>query len=246
MPSNGFSKIIIIIISAVVLISIVILVWQYWQTGKTTISSSVISPSRQEEGKEGEFSEIPSIPEEAAGPKTEKANGRPPLEVLKNMEYQLFECPTSSDYYSDRYDYLFDKAVCKVKLKNGEYDFYEKISEYPGSYSAGFEVTFHEGPTFADLNNDNIDDALVTLRVYGGGTGSIPYLAAVIIDGDEYRNIDTIEIPGDGVYIDSINKGIITIHSELKYESDSYLLKISFSEEKGFEMLESKRVPPGF
>jgi hypothetical protein len=252
MPSNGFSKLIIIIISAVVLISTVILVWQYWQTGKTTIPPSVISPPKQEEGKEGEFSEIPSIPEEAAGPKTEKANGRPPLEVLKNMEYQLFECPTSSSIDNDdaeeKFNHLYLKAICRVKLDNGRYSFCEKnlqmCLDFWGSYVEEYDVDFSEAK-FVDLNNDNMSDALVELRVFYGGNASELYLASVIIKGNEYHNRDTIAIPchdvnSCSIYSFSVDNGIITLYTQGKYEESCHILRLRFSEDEGFKVIEKK------
>ena len=251
MLQKGFSKITILIIGLAVLASAAILTWQYWQMNKNTIFSPGASPFNQ---KESESAKASSTIPEAVKPPSGGSNEKLSLEMLKNMEYQLFECPTSSDNDDNdpdlRYYYLYKKAICKVKLEDGEYDFYEKISERPGLYESAYEpgfVVVFSGATFADLNNDNINDALVTLRAFAGGTGNTTYLAAVIIAGDEYRNVDTITIPGDraGVEITSIKEGIITIYSPLWYELYANVLKISFSEEKGFEIIERKTVPQG-
>ncbi len=165
------------------------------------------------------------------------------LEALKNMEYYLFECPTSSEKYTDEFYYLYDKEVCEFKLANGEYDFSDKITEGDHGYFVSFS-----NATFADLNNDKIDEALVILRTYYGGTGSSAYLAAVMVDESGYKNMDTIGIPSGGeggVEITSIDNGIITIET-FEYH-DPILLKriimqVSFSEEKGFEII---KVPLG-
>lgn len=249
MFQKGFSKITILIICNVALILTFILVWQYWQAGKTTTIPSLVVFPNQEGGDKDELSNTFSISREITGPKAKKANGRPPLEVLKNMEYQLFECPTSSDNYSDRYYYLRDKGICMVKLENGEYDFYEKISERPGFYESGFVVSFSEA-AFADLNNDNVDDALVTLRVYGGGTGSTIYLAIVMIKGDEYYNTDTVAIPCDGVTdcfnpSFSVDKETITVYIQ---GEACYILLLRFSETEGLKVIEKKYLdyPCGF
>ena len=249
MFQKGFSKITILITGLTILVSAIILTWQYWQTNKNTIFSPEASPFNQ---KESEATKASSIVSEAVKPPSKGFNERLSLEMLKNMEYQLFECPTSSDNNDPdpdiRFYHLYNKEICKVKLKDGDYDFSEKLSEELGFYQgSGFNVLF-SGATSTDLNKDNIQDALVTLRAFAGGTGNTAYLAAVIADkGGGYRNVDTIAIPGDRVSVDitSIKDGIITIETEGHYDLYYSILKIAFSEEKGFKIIERKTVPQG-
>jgi len=165
------------------------------------------------------------------------------LKILKNMEYQLFECPTSSAGYADEFYYRYEKEICKVKLENGEYDFSEKITE--GDH--GYFVSFSDA-TSADLNNDKIDDALVVLRTFSGGTDSTAWLAAVIVDENGYRNADTLIVTGGGrggIEITSINNGIIEMCASQWYEPITHIITISFSEENGFKIIKEEQVVSG-
>ncbi|MCK5591246.1 MAG: DKNYY domain-containing protein [Candidatus Pacebacteria bacterium] len=157
--------------------------------------------------------------------------------MLKNSDYQLFKCPTDTELNGD--NYFFNKTVCKIQLKDGEYDFSDIISD-----GGGFRVGFY-GAIFSDLDGDGIDEALVTLRVFYGGNGNTAYIAVVKLENDKLYNTDTILIPGSrqSAEIISVNSNIITVSSYGHYDLKGYIYKIKFTETGRLEMLEKKEFP---
>ncbi len=100
-------------------------------------------------------------------------------------------------------------ALTKEILSNAEYH----ISDY-GSFKLtnGFfrnqeqQVRIWGGKTitFGDLNNDGIKDAVTLLTINGGGSGMFEYLAAVINDKGNLKNVAS-EFLGDRVVVKNIS-----------------------------------------
>lgn len=101
--------------------------------------------------------------------------------------------------------YIIDDR--EVELKDGQ----GESSVVEGSATMA-KTTLLSGPAFADLNGDNIKDAVVILRDEPGGSGLFYHVAAVLSGIEKSHSTNTLFL-GDRIRIQSISidSGIITV-----------------------------------
>ncbi len=113
-----------------------------------------------------------------------------------------------------------DSASSNIDLGNTTFTVNDKsVSLVNGSFeesvvgsSGAFRVKLLEGSAFADVNDDNVRDAVVLLREETGGTGIFYYTAVVLADGGTGTATNSVFI-GDRIRIKkiTIEQGVISI-----------------------------------
>jgi hypothetical protein len=113
--------------------------------------------------------------------------------------------------------------------------------------SATINTTILEGPAFADLNGDNINDAVVILRQETGGSGIFFYAEALLSKGDSSTGIATNAITlGDRIHIQSIDinqQGIISITILDRKDNEPFTAVPTVEKTFQFKLLGNTLVP---
>ncbi len=113
--------------------------------------------------------------------------------------------------------------------------------------SSTVNTTILEGPAFADLNGDNINDAVVILRQETGGSGVFFYTAALLSKGDSSTGIATNAITlGDRIHIQSIDinqQGIISISILDRKDNEPFTAVPTVEKTFQFKLLGNTLVP---
>ncbi len=136
-------------------------------------------------------------------------------------------------------EYLIDDGENeRVKLHNGTFE----KAIVPGSASK-IRATLGSTSSIADINNDNIEDAVVTLRVNYGGSGTFSYLALLLNEVDNMNNVDTVFL-GDRIIVKSIriSTNFITVTLLKRKKSEPMSTLPSIEKKLKFELQENQLI----
>lgn len=132
-------------------------------------------------------------------------------------------------------EYLIDDGENeRVKLHNGTFE----KAIVPGSASK-IRATLGSTSSIADINNDNIEDAVVNY----GGSGTFSYLALLLNEVDNMNNVDTVFL-GDRIIVKSIriSTNFITVTLLKRKKSEPMSTPPSIEKKLKFELQENQLI----
>ncbi len=143
-----------------------------------------------------------------------------------------YKAVLNTEYYID------DGDIEKIKLQNGAFD----KATVSGSASKT-NATLGNNLLFSDINNDNAEDAVVTLEINYGGSGTFTYLALLLNQFNILNNVDTVFL-GDRVIVDSIDiyHDLITVTVLKRHDNESMITPPSVKNIRKFKLLGSQLI----
>ncbi|MFN8458965.1 MAG: WG repeat-containing protein [Anaerolineae bacterium] len=157
------------------------------EDGKTLVCGA--DPSTGATGFQLQLTEALPQPDILPIPTPKTSSDKLTGEMLTNAAYII---PEWADIYKEW------SGSDSVKLTKGEFR-----QKYDETAASEFVVKLVEPKAFGDINGDGVEDAAVILTVDGGGSGTFYYLAVVIDEQGQPKNVATTPL-GDRSKIKSV------------------------------------------